>query len=708
MVRYSPTAFPTSSTDGTLASDVSGTAGGTSTTTVAGLTNTTTYYFSLFSHNATPVYSAAVKTQQLVMAEQFTDDFSLDVAGSIDGQNGWDVVGGTWSVVDTSGEHTLQSGTDTAGFHVYRALNGGDVTANTNQMVRVDWRGSTTALPGQVFLRAQSTTADAGGYFLWQTGTQIRLAYKPSVGSTHTTLAQAAFVPTASTWYTYEFSVVDNALGQPVLTAYVWARGNAKPSIPTVMYTDTMAYFADGVFSLGKTGTTLAEYDNVTYYGATPSVTMTSPSADVAGAPNVATLAITDDGGTMYIPYIQTSTTLNVTANATALPVGGGVEFVVGEGTAAEQSSTDTSSPYTASFTGLEKGEYIVNAYALHADGVTRYSSAGTHDERTNVGIGDIITVIGDSVTEGVSGTIDSGVVTSWLDADAGTVSADNRQFPQYGAFGGTYKESFLTDLQDKLSTYYDYPVFLMNEGVAGIRASNYETTVMNAAWQARQTALAPNGWIITLGVNDAYIGRTAVQYEADVTSIIDTLTATYGATASQIYLNYPNYDGRTGTAGADSGFVTQYVTVVDALRTSLGLQGGADLYNTTYAHRSTDYRGAVHPNATGYVRIARLVALSHMQPTALSVSYVTSTAATVNWSSISAYEATIAGYDVVYGTASDALTSTATFGDVTNGTVTGLTPSTTYYFAVQAFDNDTAALSTSDESNVLSITTSP
>ena len=89
MVRYSTTAFPTSSTDGTLASDVAGAVSGTSTLTVSSLTNNTTYYFSLFSHNVTPEYGTAVNTQQLVMAAAFTEDFESDTVAAVSGQNGW-------------------------------------------------------------------------------------------------------------------------------------------------------------------------------------------------------------------------------------------------------------------------------------------------------------------------------------------------------------------------------------------------------------------------------------------------------------------------------------------------------------------------------------------------------------------------------------------------------------------------------------------
>ncbi|MDO8631885.1 MAG: hypothetical protein Q7R41_15470, partial [Phycisphaerales bacterium] len=244
MVRFSTTAFPTSTSDGTLVADVSGSPSGTSTTTHSSLTNGTTYYYSLFSHNVTPEYSAAVNAQQLVMAASFTEDFESRDIAAINGQNGWTTLGGSWSVVDTSGEQTLKSSSNTSGFQTNRVLNGGTTATYSNQMVRVDWKGSTTATPGQVFLRAQSASADSGGYFIWQSSGTLRINYKTTSAGSNTQLTSAVFTPVADTWYTYEFSVVNNSAGLPVLTGYVWERGLAKPSSPTVQVTDTIPRFA--------------------------------------------------------------------------------------------------------------------------------------------------------------------------------------------------------------------------------------------------------------------------------------------------------------------------------------------------------------------------------------------------------------------------------------------------------------------------------
>ncbi len=1005
MVRYSATAFPTSVSDGTLASDVAGTVSGTSSLTVTGLTNGTIYYFSLFSHNAIPEYSAAVNARQLVMPAAFSEDFESLTPGNVNGQNGWAVVAGTWNVLDTGGEQTLKSGTGSLTFDQYRVLNGGSASRYSNQMVRAEWRGTTTNAPGQLFLRTQSVSADAGGYVLTQSAGTIRISYKTTTGFAFTQLGSAAFTQVANTWYVYEFSVVNNSAGLPVLSAYVWTRGSAKPSTPTVTVTDTINRFAQGGFSVGKSSTTAAEYDNIVYYGmigdssakvlpddasntlswtnpsfasyagtyvrmstsaypatvadgtlvadvvgvsggtsstthsgltngtkyyytlfpydnagligtplsmsqvaqdalfvetfdalslgsvvgqngwttqggtwtvadvasdrilsgsATTSYTsnmavngdattldqilsyrfqsnvasnasgyswlrrqsnndgymiwhtlgnvwtisyesggtltalgtaaatavppaeanvwfnveasvltnesnlpvislfvwkagmekplapvltvtdvsdrfpdgtfalgrnttvaesyfddvhfsgtlppppppastlaITTPEATVAGEPDTATLSITDEYGTFTIPYIQTSTTLAVAASIDSVPSGGGVRFILNEGLAGEQTINDLTGPdYSGSFSGLAKGEYTLDAYEILADGVTLSGDPLLHDHRDQIGIGDIITVIGDSTSEGSGGTTTVGPVTNWLEADAGSLSIDHRNFPQHGPGASLFKESYLTDLNDQLTAYFGYPVFLMNEGYIGMRAATYRTTVITPSWTTRQLALAPSKWIVAFGNGDSQISSSPATFRTELESFFTLLINTYGATYADIYLPYPFFDSRD----PEEAYLASYIPEIDSMRSELGLAGGADLYNTFLNHKPAEYNG-VHANATGYAREARLWALAFMQP-ALSTPSANGREITLNWDNLSALQPTIAGYQISYGVAPGALDQTMTVGNVTTATLTNLAWNTTYYIQVRGFDNDPYAVSYTDQSTTRSATT--
>ena len=465
--------------------------------------------------------------------------------------------------------------------------------------------------------------------------------------------------------------------------------------------TDSINRFTRGTFALGRTaGAATVLYDDVAFFGSAPSIDITSPSAAVEAAPNVATLAITDEGGTFYIPYIQTSTTLTVNATAATVPDGGGIEFVLNEGLAGEDSMIDLTFPYSVSFAGLAKAEYTIDAYILEGDGVSRLPDPEYHDSRTDVGIGDIIAVIGDSVVEGLGGTVDDGVVTNWLDADAGTVSADNRNFPQHGIVTGTYNESFLTDLNDKLANYYGYPVFLMNEGRGSIGARSYEASVMSVAWRNRETALAANKWLIALGINDSRVSISAADFEIDMTDFISMLMTDFGATADNIWLSYPSYDFGMGLEPFYINFST-YGTAYQNIREALGLQGGPDLFNVMKYYQADEYSDNVHPNALGDVRLAKLWFLSMIKPTLSSSDVMNDNTANLSWTSLSAYDPTIAGYRVSYGTSADNLDQTVDTA-LTTLSIPDLTDGSNYYFSVKAYDNNENQVSYSDDSTVI------
>ena len=56
--------------------------------------------------------------------------------------------------------------------------------------------------------------------------------------------------------------------------------------------------------------------------------------------------------------------------------------------------------------------------------------------------------------------------------------------------------------------------------------------------------------------------------------------------------------------------------------------------------------------------------------------------------------EPTVGGYRLSYGTASQTYTTNLDFGKVTSGTVTGLQPGKTYFFALKAYDTTKAVFS--------------
>jgi hypothetical protein len=423
-----------------------------------------------------------------------------------------------------------------------------------------------------------------------------------------------------------------------------------------------------------------------------PGVVITSPARAVAGAPNVATIAVTDElAPTYYIPYIQTASTLNVSASVGSnLPSGGGVKFILTNTTTlATTTQYSMSAPFNAAFAGLAKGTYTLDAYVVDN---TRTVVSGTlnHDQATSIGIGDIITAMGDSITEGDLGTnYGTTTITSWLNAPAGTTSNDNRNYPQYGHIAAVYQHGWQIEMNNELEQDYGYPVFIRNEGWAGYKASDYINLMQtNSIWQSSQAALAPDKWVIQLGVNDGAFAVGTSTYQANYQSIINTLETSYNANPNNIYLSRFNY--------ITDGDISSYLPTVATLVVTNGLKNGPDFYDHYAAYYSTQYADHVHPNATGYLAMAHLWALSLISPGGFSLANATS-GVRATWNSLSSVEPTIAGYKIKYGTTSSTYSTTIDEGNATSATITGLTSNTNYYFTVQAYDNDPSSVNFSD-----------
>lgn len=456
----------------------------------------------------------------------------------------------------------------------------------------------------------------------------------------------------------------------------------------TDLATDTMYDFS--VMAVNSQGT--APISNVIPVKA-GYIFITSPMKGVAGAPLVATRAITDDyTAPFYIPYIQTSTTLSITATVASagLPSGGGVKFVLNKDLATEQISYDMSAPFTASFTSLPKAEYTIDVYIIDSNQVVQ-TAAGNHDQATNLGIGDIILGVGDSITEGYYDTdLGATPIANWTTAPAGTVSNDNRQFPQHGAFSGRWKEGFLTKLQNALVSYYGYPVFIMNDGKAGITSAGYVSLMSGVGYRSRVTALAPNKALVNLGVNDAYNSLTASSLQTNLTTIINTeLKTRYGISAANIWLAYPNYSIDSAFHNLLEPYQPYYTTVIS----NTGVSAGPDFWTFFKNHYNDGYHYIdlmatsqdVHPNTAGFAQMARLYAINMMTPSNLSVGESLGQM-TFSWSSRSALESSLTAYKISYGTTSGVYTATTTSATIDTS---NFTAGTTYYAVVQESDTD-------------------
>ena len=193
------------------------------------------------------------------------------------------------------------------------------------------------------------------------------------------------------------------------------------------------------------------------------------------------------------------------------------------------------SPPYENTFTSLTKGEYTLQTNIVDANKKI-IKGLSNQDIATNIGIGDIIIEIGDSVAEGYNGRMFKvSPYTDWLNAPA--KSKDNRQYPQCNITSDKFQKiSHHVELNNKLSSFFGYPFFILNEGVGGITSSEYLTRMSLSTWQNRIKLLSPNTWLIQLGNNDL----PTQDYTNNMQKIINLIKDSFSSTSSKIYLTTP------------------------------------------------------------------------------------------------------------------------------------------------------------------------
>jgi lysophospholipase L1-like esterase len=179
---------------------------------------------------------------------------------------------------------------------------------------------------------------------------------------------------------------------------------------------------------------------------------------------------------------LQTSTNLHVFANACLNSVthnGWGVRFVLDGGPLNGGDQLDIySSPFEIIFTNLNKSEHVVDAFIIDGEG-NWVSGSRTHDDVSQVGIGDYYVAMGDSITAG----------------QGDDISTDNTSLDGRNTGGGY--EPLLNNL---LTNARGYPHTVINEGVGGSRSIDGVSLI--------QTLLSrhPDAqyFLIQYGTNDA------------------------------------------------------------------------------------------------------------------------------------------------------------------------------------------------------------
>jgi lysophospholipase L1-like esterase len=303
--------------------------------------------------------------------------------------------------------------------------------------------------------------------------------------------------------------------------------------------------------------------------------------------------------------HLQTSNNLIVQAQSGSLEAGWGIKFVLDIDTAMEQAVFDYFTPYNVTFAGVTTDEHTVDAFIADESGAT-ISENLAHDQKIQVGVGNYLVTIGDSITEGVGD-----------DDPSDDISLDGRNF------GGGFEPI----LNDTLTGFASVPYTVENEGVGGDTSADGVSTIqaiLNAHPEAQRVLVmygtndarpwlpVPSG----KGLNDGSAGYPG-SYKANIQQIIDAINGdskevclakvpiALGDSTSST--PYPDPD-----SGARSVLIKEYNDVIDELVSNpLNniIVSPPDFYNyfknvdpsTNRPRYEDQYIDNLHPNGEGY-----------------------------------------------------------------------------------------------------------
>jgi len=164
----------------------------------------------------------------------FTENFDLRTVGDIDGQNGWQRIGGTFNVAATTTGNDLHSvATHAAATNEEVIVQESFSLLDTHVQAKV--YASTTSGVTLWLRKASATTTSGLSYILHQNGGFLNIGYYSTASLFN--LARVKWAPVSGAPYIFEFQV-DSSSGYPRLSVWAYAATTTRPTIPLLEYSD--------------------------------------------------------------------------------------------------------------------------------------------------------------------------------------------------------------------------------------------------------------------------------------------------------------------------------------------------------------------------------------------------------------------------------------------------------------------------------------
>lgn len=283
---------------------------------------------------------------------------------------------------------------------------------------------------------------------------------------------------------------------------------------------------------------------------------------------------------------------INVSARAVNVPSGGGVQFVLDNGTPCNDFTVPYSTsacPGGAGFANVSQGEHRVDAKIINSSGQPIMdASARDRDTNTNIGIaGKYLIMFGDSITNGVGDDSNNPAIGTQNDS----------------ANGKNLNRGIAPVLNDLISTRVSGPVVVYNEGLGGTISSQGLNRLQSTIERHKKGQLEETIWLILFGTNDSS-WSTPIK------------PATFKTTMNNIILEIKTNGGIAilgkvpyviGASPQRIEAIQKYNIAIDELTIQHELPASPPDFYNHFLNNPSELIDDVHPNGIGYGSMAKM-----------------------------------------------------------------------------------------------------